>query len=60
MVSSLTTNVDIYIYIYCRRRTSKTSCRHPHVIIEEEAIDEKLLSPRLNDDEMTSIKVAAC
>ena len=37
----------------------KTSCRHVHVVIKEEARDEKLLSPRLNVDEMTSSKVAA-
>ena len=36
-----------------------SSCTHAHVVIEEEAGDEKLLSPRLNDDEMTSLKVLA-
>ena len=46
-------------YICCQRWISKTSCTHAHVVIEEEAGDEKLLSPRLYDDEMTSLKVVA-
>ena len=57
MGSSLTTNVDIYV-VGDEPERPVVVC-HAHVVIEEEAGDEKLLSPRPNDDEMTSSKVAA-
>ena len=57
MGSSLTTNVDIYVI--GDEPARPVVIRHAHVVIKEEAGDEKLLSPRPNDDEMTSSKVAA-
>ena len=57
MGSSLTTNVDIYVI--GDEPARPVVIRHAHVVIKEEARDEKLLSPRLNVDEMTSSKVAA-
>ena len=59
MGSSLTTNVDIFVIRDEPARPVVISCTHAHVVIEEEAGDEKLLSPMLNDDEMTSLKVVA-
>ena len=57
MGSSLTTNVDIYVI--GDEPARPVVVRHAHVVIKEEAGDKKFLSPRPNDDEMTSWEVAA-
>ena len=48
MGSSLTTNVDIYVI--GDEPARPVVIRHAHVVIKEETGDEKLLSPRPNDE----------